>query len=101
MPAALRRSVADPVRKAIDRRVRLANGADRIRETPGGDPGDAELVGHAVARLITVGNRQLEAGLHAVEIGRPSRLIRELSEAYSGSRKVEAVRGSPWTALLR
>jgi hypothetical protein len=68
--------------------VRLTNAADRILETPGGDPGDAELVGHAIAHLSAVGNCQLEAGLHAVEIGRRSRLIRELSEAYSGSRKV-------------
>jgi hypothetical protein len=81
--------------------VRLANAADRIPGTPGGDPGDAEPVGHAIARLIAVGNRQVEAGLHAVETGRRSRLIRELSEAYSESRKVKAVRGSPWTALLR
>ena len=79
----------------------MANAADRILGTPGGDPGDAEPVGRAIARLIAVGNRQLEAGLHAVEIGRRSRLIRELSEACSGSRKVKAVRGSPWTALLR
>jgi hypothetical protein len=81
--------------------VRLANAADGILEAPGVDPGDAELVGHAIARLIAVGNRQLEAGLHAVEIGRRSRLIRELSAAYSESRKVKAVRGSPWMALLR
>jgi hypothetical protein len=76
--------------------VRLANAADRILEAPGVDPGDAEPVGHAVARLIAVGNRQLEKGLHAGEIGRRSRLIRELSVAYSESRKVKAVRGSPW-----
>ena len=81
--------------------MRLANAADRILEAPSVDPSDAEPVGHAVARLIAVGNLQLEAGLHAVEIGRRSRLIRELSEAYSGNRKVKAVRGSPWTVLLR
>jgi hypothetical protein len=101
MPAALRRPVADPARKATDRLARLANAADRILEAPGGDPGDAELAGHAVARLIAVGNRQLEAGLHAVEIGRRSRLIRELWEAYSEGRKVKAARGSPWMALSR
>jgi hypothetical protein len=56
MPAALRRSVADPARNATDRWVRLANAADRILEAPGGDPGDAEPVGQAVARLIAVAN---------------------------------------------
>jgi hypothetical protein len=56
MPVALRRSVADPARKATDRWVRLANAADRILEAPGVDPGDAELVEHAVARLIAAGN---------------------------------------------
>ena len=101
LPAALRRSVADPARKAAGRWAHLANAADRILEAPGGDPDDAEPVGHATTRLIAFGNRQLEAGLHAVEIGRRSRLIRELSEAYSGNRKVKAVRGSPWTVLLR
>jgi hypothetical protein len=89
LPAALRRSVADPARKAADRWVRLANAADRILGTPGGDPGDAEPVGRAIARLIAVGNRQLEAGLHAVEIGHQSRLIQELSEVCSASRKVK------------
>jgi hypothetical protein len=91
MPAALRRSVADPARKATGRWVRLANAADRMLETPGVNPGDAELIGHAVAHLIAVANLQLEAGLHVVEIGRRSRLIRGLSEAYSGSRKVKGV----------
>jgi hypothetical protein len=79
----------------------LANAADRILEAPGADPGDAEPVGRAIARLIAVGNRQLGVRLHAVETGRRSRLIRELSEACSGSRKVKAVRGSPWTVLSR
>jgi hypothetical protein len=90
-PAAFRRSDADPARKATGRWVHLANAADGILEAPGADPGDAEPVGQAVARLIAVGNRQLEAGLHAMEIGRRSRLIRGLSEAYSGSRKVKGV----------
>jgi hypothetical protein len=57
MPAALRRPVADPARKATGRWVRLANAPDRILEAPGANPGDAELVGHAVAHLIVVGNR--------------------------------------------
>ena len=69
--------------------MRLANAADWILEASGADPGDAELVGHAIARLIAVGNPQLGVRLHAVEIGRRSRLIRELSEAYSGRRRVK------------